>query len=475
MKKKDSQQGIESAVLVALVLAGTFNKIKAENYQDERPNIIFILTDDQCWDAMGYAGNKIIQTPNMDTLASQGVYFQNAFCTTPISAASRALILTGMYERTHGYTFGQGPLKEQFARISYPVHLNENGYHTGFFGKLGVIVSQADQLFDEADFFDREDSFKDRRGYYYKTIEEDTVHLTTYTGYRAREFIQNASTDQPFCLSIIFSALHAHDSAKEQYFSDPEYTYLYEDIIIPPPLLKEDKYFNALPEEVREGFNRVRWYWRFDTKDRYQKYVKAYYRMITQVDAEIGKIRKLLEDKGISGNTVIIFASDNGYYLGDRQLADKWLMYETSIRIPMIVYDPRVESGIVKEPVLNIDIPSTILDLASIPEPEYYQGVSLVNYYQRERKIHKRNVILFEHLWEKEEIPSSEGIRTDRWKYFRYRFIDASEELYYLKKDPLETKNLASDPEYKKIVEGLREQCDEQIQEYKSKKLPDPK
>ncbi|MDD4592254.1 MAG: DUF4976 domain-containing protein, partial [Parabacteroides sp.] len=126
-------------------------------------------------------------------------------------------------------------------------------------------------------------------------------------------------------------------------------------------------------------------------------------------------------------------------------------------------------------PVLNIDIPSTILDLASIPEPEYYQGVSLVNYYQRERKIHKRNVILFEHLWEKEEIPSSEGIRTDRWKYFRYRFIDASEELYYLKKDPLETKNLASDPEYKKIVEGLREQCDEQIQEYKSKKLPDPK
>lgn len=471
MKRKDSQQGIESVVLVALVLTGTFSKIKAGNYEDERLNIIFILTDDQRWDAMGYAGNEIIQTPNMDTLASQGIYFQNAFCTTPISAASRASILTGMYERTHGYTFEQGPLKEQYARISYPIHLKKNGYHTGFFGKLGVIVNQADQLFDEADFFDREDSFKDRRGYYYKTIEGDTVHLTTYGGYKARSFIQNAPADQPFCLSISFSAPHAHDSAKEQYFSDAEYARLYEDIIIPPPPLKEDKYFNALPKEVREGFNRVRWHWRFNTEERYQEYVKEYYRMITQVDDEIGRIRKLLEDKGISKNTVIIFASDNGYYLGDRQLADKWLMHEVSIRIPMIIYDPRVKPKTVKEPVLNIDIPSTILDLASILEPVYYQGISLVNYYNPRRKVRKREAILFEHLWEKKEIPSSEGIRTDRWKYFRYRFIDASEELYDLKKDPLETKNLASDPKYKKIVEGLRKQCDEQIQEYESRKI----
>lgn len=472
MRKYDFQCNAGSAAMMVLALATPFTRAKA---QEERPNIIFILTDDQRWDAMGYAGNEIIETPNMDALADRGIYFKNAFSTTPISAASRASILTGMYERTHGYTFGQGPLREQYARISYPVHLKENGYHTGFFGKLGIIYRNAAQLFDEVEFFDREDKFKDRRGYYHQTIDGDTVHLTTYASYKAQEFIENAPANKPFCLSISFSAPHAHDAAEEQYFSDPEYAHLYEGILIPPPLLKEDKYFNILPEEVRDGFNRIRWYWRFNTEERYQQYIKAYYRMITQVDTEIGNIRKLLEEKGIAENTVIIFASDNGYFLGDRQLADKWLMYDTSIRIPLIVYDPRVKSKKVEEPVLNIDIPSTILDLASIPLPQYYQGESLLNYYQRNRKTPKRSAILFEHLWEKDEIPSSEGIRADRWKYFRYRFIDAPEELYDLKNDPLETTNLALVPKYKKVVEKLRKECDQQASKYKNEKLADIK
>lgn len=475
MMKTKIQYGFESAALMLFAFAGTLTKAKADNDQKERPNIIFILTDDQRWDAMGCAGNEIIQTPNMDALADQGIYFQNAFCTTPISAASRASIFTGMYERTHGYTFGQGPLKEQYACVSYPVHLRENGYYTGFFGKLGVIFDDPDGLFDEADFFDRKDNYKNRRGYYYRTIEGDTVHLTTYAGYKAKNFIQNAPDDRPFCLSVSFSAPHAHDPAEEQYFSDPEYAGLYKDMVIPPPLQREDNYFDVLPKEVKEGFNRVRWHWRFDTEERYQEYVKAYYRMITQVDNEIGRIREVLREKGISENTVIIFAGDNGYFLGDRQLADKWLMYETSIRIPMIIYDPRVKPKKVKEPVLNIDIPSTILDLASIPQPNYYQGISLTNYYQHKRKKPKRDAILFEHLWEKEEIPSSEGVRTERWKYFRYRFIDTPEELYDLKNDPMEINNLASDARYKKVVEELRKECEEQALKYENLKLPEIK
>ncbi|WP_294083323.1 sulfatase family protein [Proteiniphilum sp. UBA5384] len=455
------------------VLGSTYIKARSENNQKERLNIIFILTDDQRWDALGFAGNKIIQTPNMDSLADQGIYFKNAFCTTPISAASRASILTGMYERTHGYTFGQGSLKDQYAQNSYPIYLKEHGYYTGFFGKLGIKFENASQLFDESEFFDRQDIYKDRRGYYHKTIDEDTVHLTTYTGHKARKFIQNVPVDKPFCLSISFSAPHAHDPAEEQYFSDPEYSDLYEDIIFPLPLLKENEYFNALPKEVQKGFNRIRWHWRFDTEEKYQRYMKAYYRMITQVDTEIGRIRKELDKKGISKNTVIILAGDNGYFLGDRQLADKWLMYETSIRIPMIIYDPRISHKKVEEPVLNIDIPSTILDLASIPQPKLYQGTSLVNYYQHNNKIPKRSAILFEHLWEKEEIPSSEGIRTDRWKYFRYRFIDAPEELYDLKNDPLEKNNLATDLRYTDVMKKLRQKCEKEVLKYENKKLPD--
>ncbi|MBK5719861.1 sulfatase [Dysgonomonas sp. Marseille-P4677] len=474
MNKNTSKYSIGVTALALSTLS--VQQMKSVNLKGKRPNIIFILTDDQRWDAMGCAGNNIISTPNMDALANEGIYFQNAFSTTPISAASRASILTGMYERTHGYTFGQGALKEQYARISYPVYLKEHGYYTGFFGKLGIVYQKADELFDQSDFFDRRDDLKDRRGYYYKTIESDTVHLTTYAGYKARDFILNAPTDKPFCLSISFSAPHAHDPAKDQYFSDPEYASIYEHITIPPPLLKDDKYFEALPKEVQEGFNRIRWHWRFDTEEKYQQYVKAYYRMITQVDHEIGIIRKLLKDKGLSENTVIVFAGDNGYYLGDRQLADKWLLHDTSIRIPMIVYDPRIEgSKKIDEPVLNIDIPSTILDLALIDQPVYYQGTSLLNYYQDGKTAPKRESILFEHLWDKKEIPSSEGIRTSRWKYFRYRTIDAPEELYDLKLDPLETNNLALESAYREIVLQLRKECEEQATQYGNKKLADIK
>lgn len=156
---------------------------------------------------------------------------------------------------------------------------------------------------------------------------------------------------------------------------------------IAQPLLAEDQYFNALPKEVREGFNRVRWYWRYDTPEKYQSSVKGYYRMISQVDHEIGLIRKALEKKGVVDNTVIIFMGDNGYFVGERQLAGKWLMYDNSLRVPMIVYDPRYRKHKnVASPVLNIDVPVTILDLASVPVPDHYQGQSLCDYYMKGRK-----------------------------------------------------------------------------------------
>lgn len=159
-------------------------------YSGKKPNIIFILTDDQRWDALGYAGNNIIQTPEMDKLAREGTFFRKAFVTTPICAASRASILTGMYERTHGYTFQQGPLKEQYMQLSYPVILNQHGYHTGFFGKFGVIYKNIEKLFDEADIYDRDDKLPNRRGYFYKTIDKDTVHLTRYTGFYSTSSIR---------------------------------------------------------------------------------------------------------------------------------------------------------------------------------------------------------------------------------------------------------------------------------------------
>jgi arylsulfatase A-like enzyme len=439
--------------------------------QSNKPNIIFILTDDQRWDALGIAGNPIIQTPEMDALAKAGTYFRNEFSTTPICAASRASILTGLYERTHGYTFQQPGLQQPYADIIYPKILKENGYHVGLFGKLGVNMKDPARYFNESEFYDRGEK-PDRRGYFYKMIGNDTVHLTRYSGQQAQEFIRHAPPGKPFCLSIYFSAPHAHDPSREQYFWQDRSNDLYKNDMIPPPLLSDEKYFNQLPPEVKNGFSRTRWTWRFDTPEKYQASIKGYYRMISEIDNEIGALRKLLGERGLAGNTIIIIMSDNGYFTGDRQLADKWLMYDPSIRVPLIIYDPRNHKpSTIDAMVLNIDVPKTILEFAGIKPPPIYQGISLKPFVDKGNISSGRDHILIEHLWKLPEIPSSEGIRTSKWKYFRYRLINAPEELYNLQNDPLETINLAENSKYNKELNKLKALLAKRSEELVSEKL----
>ncbi len=481
MKNTDIRYNSSSATIL-IKCAATFvpfvfgsSQTFSQSHQkckSSKPNIIFILTDDQRWDALGYAGNPIIKTPEMDKLAIEGTYFRNSYVTTPISAASRASIFTGLYERTHGYTFQQGQLKEPYAQISYPERLKTSGYYSGFFGKFGVDYVNADKMFNQAEIYDRNSNFSDRRCYFYKTIGKDTVHLTRYTGYEAQQFIRNAPADKPFCLSLNFSAPHAHDNAPDQYFWQKKSDSRYTKVTIPSPLLAEDRYFDSLPKEVREGYNRLRWTWRFDSPEKYQKSVKGYYRMITEIDDEIGQIRKLLKKKGIADNTIIIFMGDNGYYLGERQLAGKWLMHDNSLHVPLIIYDPRAKAHHdIDDMVLNIDVTKTILDLAGIKAPVEYQGISLIPYLYQGTSPEKRQIALFEHLWKISKIPSSEGVRTEKWKYFRYRFIKTPEELYDLKNDPLETNNLIFNPKYKLIADSLRSECNRLLQKYISAKF----
>ena len=343
-----------------------------------KPNIIFILTDDQRWDALGYSGNDIIKTPEMDKLASQGVYFKNAIVTTPICSASRSSIFSGVYERTHKYSFGSDQIREEYMTHSYPNLLKDAGYYTGFFGKFGVKYPKMTALFDEVENIIQGDE-PDRRGYYYKKLNGKTVHLTRYAGQKALDFIENAPRDKPFSLSVSFNAPHAQDNAPLQYFWQEEPDKLYQNMNMPDPDISEDEYFNRLPAAVRTGFNRLRWTWRYDTPEKYQHSVKGYYRMINGIDLEIAKIRKKLEETGQDKNTVIIFMGDNGYFLGERQLAGKWLMYDNSLRVPLIIYDPRVnEHRDVDDMALNIDVTATILDLAGVKIPDAYHGKSLV-------------------------------------------------------------------------------------------------
>jgi arylsulfatase A-like enzyme len=232
---------------------------------------------------------------------------------------------------------------------------------------------------------------------------------------------------------------------------------------MPVPRTATKEVFDSHPDFIRHSFSRTRWYWRFDDPVKYQQMVKGYYRMISSLDAVVGRIRDKLEERGLAKNTIIIFMGDNGYFLGDRQLADKWLMYEQSLKVPLIVYDPRSREkyrGKVEEsPGLNIDISPTILDFAGIPIPEAAQGQSLVPLVSGQ-SVKPRDYLLFEHLWDFDSIAKSECVRSDTFKYIRYLKHPGFEEFYNLKDDPDEVHNLIKDPAMSGKAEEYRKRLD---------------
>jgi arylsulfatase A-like enzyme len=425
-----------------------------------KPSIVILLTDDQRYDALGCAGNPIIRTPNMDWLAQNGIRFENAFVTTPICAASRASVFTGMYERKHGYTFTRPPIRKEYCDLSYPLLLRKAGYRTGFVGKFGVKVPDG----VEEEWFDY---FRPSAYPYFKDINGKKKHLTDINMDRAVDFIRNTGSERSFCLSLSTWAPHADDSEKQQYYWPSACDDLYRDVVIPPPALGEPSFFGSLPEFVKNSMNRERWFWRFDTPDKYQEMVKGYYRMISGVDMALGRLLHELKLLDRHKDTIIILMSDNGYFLGERGFAGKWTMHDLSIRAPLILYDPRLTSarrGIIDSSlVLNLDVAPTILDLAGLSVPREIQGRSLVPFLDGSR-VNSRKEILTEHLWDNPKIPRTEAVRTKQWKYIRYPQHPEFEELYDLENDPVEKNNLVFDKQYSEIQVELNKICDQLIQ-----------
>lgn len=420
-----------------------------------RPNFLFIVTDDQRFDTHGCAGNAIIRTPNVDRLAGEGVRFDRAFVTTPICAASRASILTGTYERTHTYTFTKPPLARAFTDISFPVRLRRAGYRTGFVGKFGVAVGPD----VEAEMFDfvRFDGLP-----HVQTIDGVERHMTEVEGEAVIEFLRGGEPGRPFCLTWCPWAPHADDDDPRQYFWPPAVDALYRDAVIPVPEMAAPEYYEAQPSFLKNTMNRTRWGWRFDTPENYQAMVKGYYRMISGIDMVVGRVRDELSRLGLDGNTVIVYTSDNGYFLGERGYADKWLMYEPSIRVPLVVFDPRApreSRGLVKpDLVLNIDLGPTLMDLARVAVPSQAQGRSLKPLLRRSRPAW-RSEVFCEELWDHPDIPRSECVRTERWKYIQYAGHPEYVELFDLANDPDEKRNLAGDPRHARVLAELRERC----------------
>ncbi len=434
----------------------------------KRPNVILLLADDQRNDTLGCAGHPVVQTPNIDHLAAQGLRFENCFVTTSICAASRASIFTGLHERSHGYTFGKPAVAENYTLSSYPVLLRRSGYRTGFIGKFGCLMKSGEEMFDD---------FKEVPGPGYLVQSDGSEpESTEVMGDLAEKFIKD-NDGRTFCLSVSFHAAHARDDDKtpgKGHYPYPEWTSdLYKDATIPPPNLSDPKYFDTLPEFLKNSMNRQRYFWRWDTPEKYQANMRAYFRMLSGIDRVVGQLVQALKETGLADKTAIIYTADNGYYMGDRGFAGKWTHFEQSLRVPLVIYDPRLPAdlrGRVVDPmVLNIDLAPTILVLGQLPIPSHYQGRSLMPIMEKNslQDLNWREEVFFEQLVENPDIPKWEGVRTQRFKYARYFEQDpAYEFLHDLKKDPTELDNLASDPNCLDVLKQMRGKVDGFVKRY---------
>jgi len=442
----------------------------------DRPNILFFFVDDQRNDTLGCAGHPILQTPNIDNLARQGVRFENAFVTTSICWVSRATVLTGMWSRSHGSPERIDSVNPDAASTIYPKLLHEAGYRNGFFGKWHARMPKG---FDQAQYFDVYENIF-RNPYHKKLSAGTTRHETEVIGDRAVAFIESQPDDQPFCLNLWFNAAHAEDGDKRPgigHFPWPKAVDgMYDDVDIPAPRLNDPAIYESQPDLLKQSINRERYFWRWDTPEKYPTNMRAYFRMISGIDGVVGRVVKTLEAQGLSDNTVIVYSADNGYYMGDRGFAGKWSHYEQSIRVPMIIFDPRQRGAasetdspsgrVERRQVLNADLPSTFLEFAGLEIPERYEGRSLLPLVRNEQVNDWREDFLGEHLLEAgTRIPKWEGVRGERYMYARY-FECEYEFLHDLEADPDQLTNFVDDPEYREILERLRKRCDELRDQY---------
>ncbi|MEE8155478.1 MAG: sulfatase-like hydrolase/transferase [Phycisphaerales bacterium] len=462
--------------IVAFALLMTFAQVALA--ADERPNIIVFLSDDHRADVLGCAGHAIVKTPNIDGLAADGVRFSSAFVTTSICAASRATILTGVVERTHRFTFGTQPIAKRFCEASYPYRLKSHGYRTGFVGKFGVAVSGGETMIDQ--MFD---SFVPlARTPYVKTLPDGSKrHVTDLTGDKAIEFIRATPKGTPFCLSVSFNAGHAEDADKVDHYPYPESeAALYRNIEMRRPKLDSGESFDTLPEFLKDSLNRQRYFWRWDTPEKYDHNLRNYFRMISGLDRNIGRVLDELRAQGLANDTIIMFMGDNGYYMGERGLAGKWSHYEQSLRVPLVIFDPRqpaaIRGRVVDSLVLNLDITPTVLDVAGVEWDESYQGRSLLPFIQRPNVQNPREGFYCEHRMKHAHIPRWEGYRTGRYMYARYLDVAESNEFFHdLNVDPDQLTNLAGDSAYKPVLTELRRVCTQQSDLYAAAGEPLPR
>lgn len=423
------------------------------------PNIVFFFADDQTTSTIGCYGNDVVQTPTLDSLAERGVRFENMFVSHSICWVSRKTILTGLYGRSLGLPDVPDTARPEAVEELHSDILRDAGYRTGYFGKWHAKMPKG---YQPADHFDEFEAIG-RNPFYKKMPDGSLRHETELIVDRGIEFVKNQPEGKPFALNLWFNACHAEDGDRRPgigHFAWPRTADdLYNDTEIDPPRLNDPAIFDALPDFLQTSITRERFFWRWNTPDKYQTNIRGYYRMVSGIDNEIARFLDALEEAGLADNTIVVYSADNGFHMGNRGLAGKWSHYEESIRVPLIIYDPRLpesKRGQVTDALaLNVDLPATFLDWAGVPVPERYEGASLKPVIESGTPDDWRTETFHEHYAVRNRIPAFEGVRTAKYKYVRY-FDNDYEFLHDLEADPDELVNLVKDPEHAETLEELR-------------------
>jgi len=449
--------------------------------KDSRPNIVFLMTDDQCTYSLGCYGNPDVKTPQIDKLAADGVVFDNHYDTTAICMASRATVMTGMYEFKTGCNFSHGHMMKETWEKSYPVLLRKDGYITAFAGKFGFDIQDGPdgkKLPLPAKDFDMWGGGPGQT--HYETAKNKSMakyadkypHSTLSYAAFGRDFIRMASkSGKPFCLSISFKAPHRPATP------DPRFDGIYDGVKFKKPGNFGRKYGEHFSKQSKQDRQYARFYeWGY--ADRYDEVMAIYHQQVYGVDVAVGMIRNALKEYGVDKNTVIFFTSDNGYFCGSHGFGSKVLPYEEASRVPLIIYDPRhPNSGRnLRCDALtgNIDFAPTILSLAGLPIPENMDGDNLMKLYDNpQAQIHEWMVLIND--WGKAPTHVLSIVTRD-WKYINWSYagegFEVTEELYHTGIDPLELVNCVNNPEDQAALNRMRKYYDQAVAKWKKEAVP---
>ena len=488
--------------------------------KDKRPNFIYILGDDHRAEYLGCAGHPIVETPNIDSMARGGFNFSGAYCTSPVCTPSRACHLLGQWERRHGVNFNsRSAVGHRAWETAFPCVLRENGYFTGWIGKNHVPVGVGG--YEGGTFEKSFDYFYGNHSHSYFYVKE-RAHCGIYSNSdfdtQVEVFEQGAmnflkpekrfldscvsplperDASKPFCLCITFNL--PHDCSTGEMRLRPEdddlYKMRYRDRVMdfPLPATYGDAWTQQPPKLPREVYNGVQvpCYDYVHTPETMREKMVRTAQTVTGIDRMIGALRNCLEELGEADNTVIIFSTDHGLLFGEYGMGGKNLLYEPSVRIPMVLYDPTAPKTLCGKNIDSLvcpeDLASTVLDMAGLDIPASYQGRSLLPLL-RDPSAAWREDLFLEANMDTQNYPRSDGIRTRQYKYIRYfkRSEDPAqkdlyyrgtlddyrsclnstlyhgehpvfEELYDLRADPHETVNLAGDPGFAATKTQLRD------------------